>query len=157
MTTTLWQKSDIVTILTLNFLPGLKESLSPCDNYWILWLFCLVLRVVTISDKDCRTSSVYENGQNCIVAEEIFWLDHENGHILKPEMESRCGRAFCIPPQRERPFSRSCSRSDILFLKHDSMILRQSSIPDTWNAVFRGKFHITEKSLIIFRLYGIFP
>ena len=29
-----------MTIFTLNFLPGHKEGLSPCDNYRILWLFC---------------------------------------------------------------------------------------------------------------------
>ena len=39
------QKSDIATILTINFLPGHKET---CDNYWIHCdHFFLVLRVVT--------------------------------------------------------------------------------------------------------------
>ena len=49
VTTTLWQKSDIVTISPFKFLPGHKEGLSFYDKKVILWLFCPDPKVVTIT------------------------------------------------------------------------------------------------------------
>ena len=48
-----WQISDIVTILSFNVLPKHKQSVSPRDKYWILWLFCDCPKVVTRSDTYC--------------------------------------------------------------------------------------------------------
>ena len=61
VTITLWQKSDIVTILPFKFMPGHKEGLFPCDKNRILWLFCPGTKAVTISVFYCILFAVWEN------------------------------------------------------------------------------------------------
>ena len=95
VTSTMWQKSDIVTMLYLYFLPGHRESLSPCDKYWVSWLFCPVPRVVTISDKDC---SVIFHTKNILIRnwnKKIYLLPALFTRYVSNSWAGFCWLCFC--------------------------------------------------------------